>query len=148
MSTVHVDGEREFSRLASHVRRIAQRALKLCVDGDVELAVRLMGDDEMRALNGHFRGKDTTTDVLSFDGEGPHLGDVAICVPVAMRQAVALGHGVDTELSVLTVHAVMHLCGLDHERSVDEARLQAELEMGVLDMLGVPAEAALARRGL
>ena len=77
-----------------------------------------------------------------------HLGDVALCVDAARRQARALGHTVNTELAVLVVHAIAHLCGLDHERSADEARLQAEVEMGWLDCLRVAPAAALSRRGL
>ena len=110
----------------------------------------LLDDAAMTRLNQTWRNKPTPTDVLSFDGDthGPHLGDIALCVPVATRQATALGHSTAQELAVLCVHAVVHLCGLDHERSADEALQQAEIEMGLLAVLGIPPEAALTRRGM
>ena len=57
--------------------------------------VRFVDDAEMQRLNHRFRGRDRTTDVLSFpggeSGEGYHLGDVVIAVPTARRQAAADG---------------------------------------------------------
>jgi probable rRNA maturation factor len=87
-------------------------------------AVRFTSDREMQRLNRGFRGKDKSTDVLSFPaavvpqgrhGEGRHLGDVVIAVPTARRQAAALGHGVERELRTLLLHGVLHCLGHDHE---------------------------------
>ena len=83
------------------------------------LAIRFVGDRMMRRLNRDYRGRDTTTDVLSFPGEvtaeGRHLGDIAVSVPAARRQADALGHSVSRELRVLLLHGVLHCMGYDHE---------------------------------
>lgn len=84
-------------------------------------AVRFTSDRDMRRLNSRFRGKDSTTDVLSFPGEVVgrgrplHLGDVVISVPTARRQAVARGHAVERELRLLMLHGVLHCLGHDHE---------------------------------
>lgn len=82
-------------------------------------AVRFTSDREMRRLNHGFRGKDKSTDVLSFPGgtthEGHHLGDVVIAVPTARRQAAERGHDVERELRTLLLHAVLHCLGYDHE---------------------------------
>lgn len=82
-------------------------------------AVRLVGDPTMRRLNRTYRGKDQSTDVLSFPGEespeGRHLGDVVIAVPAARRQAAAKGHGLRRELEILLLHGVLHCLGYDHE---------------------------------
>ncbi len=81
--------------------------------------VRFVGDGTMRALNRDFRGKDATTDVLSFPvgatPDGHHLGDVAISVPAARRQAIERGHPVAREIRLLLVHGVLHCLGHDHE---------------------------------
>lgn len=91
--------------------------------------VRWISDREMRRLNRQYRGKDKTTDVLSFPGDlvsageaepSPlprldHLGDVVISVPAARRQAEDAGHSVDRELRVLLLHGVLHCLGHDHE---------------------------------
>ena len=82
-------------------------------------AVRFTSDRDMRRLNRNFRGKDSTTDVLSFPGtdspEGRHLGDVVIAVPTARRQAAAAGHSLQRELQTLLLHGVLHCLGYDHE---------------------------------
>ncbi len=96
------------------------------------LGVRLTGEREMRDLNRRFRRKDEPTDVLSFPGEespeGRHLGDIAISVPTARRQANAQGHELSRELQVLLLHGVLHCLGYDHETD-DETmdRLEAKL---------------------
>jgi rRNA maturation RNase YbeY len=82
-------------------------------------AVRFTSDREMRRLNFAYRGKDKTTDVLSFPGvptpDGNHLGDVVIAVPTARRQAAEHGHDVARELRTLLLHGVLHCLGHDHE---------------------------------
>ncbi len=96
------------------------------------LVVRFVSDREMRRLSRDFRGKDATTDVLSFPGEdgldGTHVGDVVISVPTARRQALAAGHPSEVELQVLILHGVLHCLGHDHETDDGEMeRLERRL---------------------
>jgi len=97
----------------------------------VSLGVRFAGDRAMRRANREFRGKDQTTDVLSFPGDGgadgangteearaaadAHLGDVLVSVPQARRQAAAAGRDPAREVQVLLLHGVLHCLGHDHE---------------------------------
>ena len=55
--------------------------------GEASVAVRIMGDPEIRRLNRTFAGEDHATDVLSFTGSGDHVGDLAISWPAVVRQA-------------------------------------------------------------
>ena len=87
-----------------------------------ELAIALVSDARMRALNRQYRRKDYPTDVLSFEGEG--LGDLVIATGVAKRQAREAGHGYQTELRVLALHGLLHLLGYDHEDPADNGRMQ------------------------
>ena len=122
-------------------REVAARRLRPWIEGAVEqlapqatsLAVRFLSDRAMRVLNRDFRGKDKSTDVLSFPGELEgipgepvgdlhplpggelHLGDIAIAVPTARRQARERGHDVARELKVLLLHGLLHCLGYDHE---------------------------------
>jgi probable rRNA maturation factor len=98
------------------------------------LGVRFVGDRSMRLTNRRFRGKDQTTDVLSFPGEdvgdtgGAHLGDILISVPTARRQAAEAGHPVDRELKILILHGILHCLGHDHETDQGEMeRLERRL---------------------
>ena len=96
------------------------------------LGVRFTGDRAMRQLNRDFRGKDKTTDVLSFPGEatpeGRHLGDIVISVPTAGRQADERGHALEREVRTLLLHGVLHCLGYDHESDGGEMeRLERRL---------------------
>ena len=93
------------------------------------VSVLLCGDARMRRLNREFRKIDRPTDVLSFPaGEPAFLGDVAIDVPYAARQARKRGHALDREVQLLLAHGVLHLLGHDHETDQGEMfRLQRRL---------------------
>lgn len=96
--------------------------------GVESLGVRFVSDREMRRVNRRFRGKDETTDVLTFPGGDGHLGDILVSVPAARRQAVAAGHGLDRELRTLLLHSVLHCLGYDHETDQGEMdRLERRL---------------------
>ena len=88
------------------------------------ITVLLTDDDQLKQLNKEFRGIAEPTDVLSFsaeelleslDDEDPYLGDIAISVPMARRQAKEGGHSLKAELQLLTIHGTLHLLGYDHE---------------------------------
>ena len=110
-------------------KKLARLLLSLGLP-DAELSVLFIGDRAMRTLNNTYRGKDATTDVLSFslrEGAFPGiqpemLGDIVISLPVAERQARAAGHSTLRELERLLVHGLLHLLGYDHEQGSREAR--------------------------
>ncbi|HXX14964.1 MAG TPA: rRNA maturation RNase YbeY [Candidatus Eremiobacteraceae bacterium] len=93
--------------------------------------VRLVTDGEMRRLSRRFRGKDKTTDVLSFPSETrtrpkalrartkqlrkAFLGDIAISPVTAQRNGKAFGRTTVEEICVLMLHGFLHLLGYDHE---------------------------------
>ena len=91
------------------------------------VSVLLCGAARMRALNRTFRGKDRPTDVLSFSPvpdparpprrvpPGAFLGELVVCVPVAVRQARRCGHSPGREIRILLAHGLLHLLGYDHE---------------------------------
>jgi probable rRNA maturation factor len=103
-----------------------------------EVGVLVCDDATIRALNRDFRHQDKATDVLSFvggtaePGGAPYLGDVAISLEAAFRQALAAGVSVERELETLLLHALIHLMGYDHETdrgemAALERRLRGEL---------------------
>lgn len=93
--------------------------------------ILLAGDERVQALNRDFLGNDKVTDVLSFPageptpGAGGYLGDIAIAVAVAGRQAAEGGHSLAAELQLLTVHAVLHLLGYDHASAEEKEAMWA-----------------------
>jgi rRNA maturation RNase YbeY len=111
---------------------------------DAELSILFIGDRAMRSLNHAWRGKDRTTDVLSFslrEGAFPNLrpdmlGDIVISVPVASRQAREEGRSLAREIDRLLVHGLVHLLGYDHERGPREARRMVHKERELLKGIG------------
>ncbi len=105
----------------------AQRAVGLAGAVDVLLA----DDRTLRRLNRDFRGKDKATDVLSFPAAefaGDYVGDLAISLDMAARQAREQGHSLRDEVRVLLLHGLLHLSGMDHETDRGEmAAKEAEL---------------------
>lgn len=124
------------AELVSRCRRRGVRAADVRADGALlverhapgaELSIALIGDDEMRALNRDYRGKDKPTDVLAFPMDNPaesgaQLGDIVISLDTASRQAAERGLTPAAEVRTLLVHGFLHLLGYDHERSPAEAR--------------------------
>lgn len=115
------------------------------IDAGVCLAILITNDDEIRLMNHQFLGIDEPTDVLSFPDEVDDfvqgmseeqlLGDIAISLPTAVRQAESAGHPLDSELAHLLTHGILHLCGYDHVNSEEEeARMRAREEFYLGDL--------------
>ena len=104
----------------SFIRDVLRRACALpevearLPAGKATVAVRLTTKDELRRLNQSYAGHDAATDILSFEGAGQHLGDLAIAWPAVVQQAAAHRHSEETELALLCVHGLLHLLGWDH----------------------------------
>jgi len=104
------------------------------------VSVLVTSSRELQGLNRRFRGKNKPTDVLSFPAM-PGLmrgfaGDVAISAEIAARNARRLGHTAADEIRILTLHAVLHLAGYDHEQDNGqmerkEQRLRRSLELPI-----------------
>ncbi len=111
-----VDRE-DLVRLATHV--LEEQRVPL----DMELALLLVDEAAIAALNEAHLGKEGPTDVLAFPidepGEVPAgqpavLGDVVLCPSIAAVQAVQHRRRPQDELRLLTVHGILHLLGMDH----------------------------------
>ncbi len=103
------------------------------------VVIAFVSDRQMRQLNGKFRGKDLTTDVLSFPFETDefetdrnNLGDIAISLEQAHRQASENDMTFSTEIKQLILHGILHLCGYDHE--TDNGKMNS-LEIKLRDKL-------------
>jgi probable rRNA maturation factor len=87
------------------------------------VSVLITGNSSMRRLNSRFRGKGRPTDVLSFPAAASangFVGDIAISLDIAERNARLLGHSVNDEIRILILHGILHLAGYDHENDKGE----------------------------
>ena len=115
---------------------------------EADLAIRIVGAKEGRALNRHYRGKDYATNVLSFPADMaesvklpkgvklPLLGDVVLCAPVVAKEAKEQKKALAAHYAHLTVHGVLHLLGWDHQDERDADCMEA-LEREILAGLGI-----------
>ncbi|MBR0144834.1 MAG: rRNA maturation RNase YbeY [Clostridia bacterium] len=142
------------------IRKAANAALAAAgADLPCAVDVSLVGEEEIRRINRENREIDKVTDVLSFpqleltpgkplsEAVDPYdliggrvlLGDVVLCYPVALKQAVEYGHAYQRELAFLTVHSVLHLLGYDHETPEEES-VMFSLTEEILTSLGLGRE--------
>lgn len=155
MKNLYIRGEELVEpSLRSSLKKTVRLIYKGAGLGDRVLSVAFIDNDEMKELNYLWRGKKKTTDVLSFSAQEGEimpgtenlLGDLAICVDVALKQAKKYKHSLNEEVAVLVSHGILHLLGYDHERSDEDAHLQAEMEMSLLAKAGFDPQLALTGR--
>jgi probable rRNA maturation factor len=125
--------------------REAQQAVRL----RGQVSVLLTTDAAIRKLNREFRGKNQATDVLSFPAldlsqvsksrtgapASEMVGDLAISVDTARKQAAEQGHALTCELKILMLHGLLHLAGYDHETDSGE---MARRERALRAKFGLP----------
>ncbi|MEJ2213158.1 MAG: rRNA maturation RNase YbeY [Gammaproteobacteria bacterium] len=106
------------------------------------LVIRLVDEAESQQLNLSYRGKDSSTNVLSFPFEAPpniednHIGDLVICVPVVNREAMAQNKLQNHHWAHIVLHGILHLLGYDHIDD-DEATKMEQMEIDLLNELGI-----------
>jgi len=123
------------------IEEFAQRALLAAADvseaGEVSL---LFADDtRLRALNKRWRGKDKSTNVLSWPADEtawPFLGDIALSFDTAAAEAKAHGKTLEGHVTHLLIHGYLHLLGYDHEGEAADAEEMETLEINALESLG------------
>ena len=107
-----------------------------------EVTIRLVDKSEMTELNRDYRGKDATTNVLSFGFDvNPAinvalLGDVVICHAVVVEEALVQKKKVNHHYAHLVTHGILHLCGYDHETESDAEQME-KLEISLLQKHGI-----------
>lgn len=107
------------------------------LEGDAAVTIRIVAEEEGRALNHDYRGKDYATNVLTFVYEQTPtcMGDIVLCAPVVSREAHEQGKSVEAHCAHMIIHGMLHLQGYDHE---DEAGAQAmeAVETHIMKRLG------------
>jgi probable rRNA maturation factor len=120
-------------------RHAVTRAIRHALADDAEITVRIVGEEEGRALNKAYRKKDYATNVLTFDyAQAPVvLADLVLCAPVVAREAQAQGKTLAAHYTHLLVHGALHAQGWDHETSRADAQEMEAYETAILAGLGV-----------
>lgn len=127
----------------SQIQSQIGQVLEKLKETDCELSLLLTDDKEIQALNKAYRDLDKATDVLSFpqdedavnESGDTLLGDVAISVETAARQAEEHHLSFNEELILLAIHGILHLLGYDHERSPQDAHIMQDKTQAVFETL-------------
>ena len=147
------DSSRSWEQLARKAAEaaIAESAFPQLAETDraVELSVTLTGDEQVRALNARWRGKDNATNVLSFpmaderdltranvDGPELLLGDIIVARGVCEGEAIEKGISFEEHAAHLLVHGTLHLLGHDHHDDSEAAEMERR-EIRALGRLGI-----------
>ena len=117
------------------------------VSVESEMSVLLVDDRSIRDLNRDFRQIDRPTDVLSFpSGDYPlaegddylYVGDMALSLERARKQAEEYGHTYEREVAFLTAHSVLHCLGYDHMDGPEQEKEMFSRQEAILEGMGLP----------
>ncbi len=158
LTEVMIEDDRwQAAQLEDIAERAAQATLAhLGLDPDAfEISVLGCDDARIAVLNGDFREKPQSTNVLSWPSDerapdtpgavpdlpqpGPdrELGDIAIAYETCAAEAAAGDKPLADHVTHLIVHAALHLLGYDHIRDQDATLMEAT-EVAILGKLGLP----------
>ena len=132
-------------------RALLCKWVKAALVHDAEIALRIVDEAEGRRLNRDFRNKDYATNVLTFVYDDVHAdpdvppgekqaahplaGDIVLCAPVVEKEAGQQQKDLIAHYAHLTVHAILHLQGYDHQEET-EAEEMEKMETRILARLG------------
>lgn len=146
---ISVDGggwppEDDLFALAQRSFAAAKAAAGLRHPEGAELSLLFTGDARMQEINRDWRSQDKPTNVLSFPGQdmqpgeiaGAILGDVVLSWETVEREAALEGKSIESHLTHLIVHGILHLFGYDHEDEAQAAQMEGA-ERRALQELGI-----------
>lgn len=113
---------------------------------NIELSVIFVSDKKMKEFNLQYRGKDKSTDVLSFcqiedtnkkiyifKNSPVVIGDIVISPNQAKQQSIEQGYTFYQSLSRLLIHGLLHLLGYDHEKNSYQKKRMQKLEDAIFN---------------
>jgi probable rRNA maturation factor len=114
------------------VEKSANKVLK--IKKKYVVSVALVGPKAIQTLNKKYRGKNKSTDVLSFSNLGKerfiapgggekNIGEIVICPQVARAGAKMSGHNLTREIQTLYAHGLLHILGYGHGRASDAKKM-------------------------
>ena len=138
----------------AQLKQWAQLALQTA-DFEAEITIRIVDDEESKALNLQYRSQDKPTNVLSFPFEPPHfddpelaaemaaelgevnyMGDLIINAPLLAQEAAQQHKSLTDHWAHLVIHGTLHLQGFDHIKD-HEAEAMEALEGQLLARLNI-----------
>lgn len=130
-----------------YTKKVVETTLRFIgTQSDCEMGIACVDNTESHKLNLEYRQKDKPTNVLSFPSDLPDemaqiletfpIGDLVICIPVVLQQAIEQQKPPIEHFTHMLVHGTLHLMGYDHETSEEDAEEMEALEIEILKKLG------------
>jgi probable rRNA maturation factor len=122
----HLSLSVQYASAAKNLPTRAQfrRWVGVAQERDLQLTLRVVDEAEGRELNRDFRSKDYATNVLTFVYDDEPSGDIVICAPVVEREAREQGKTLQAHYAHMTLHAVLHLQGYEHDAERDAEKME------------------------
>jgi probable rRNA maturation factor len=132
--------------LRARLQKVLDLAAQEAKIQSASLTILFVNDDEAKQLHAQHFSDPTTTDVMTFpDGsENPatnklHLGDLAVCVDVARREAALRGRSSDEEITLYCLHGLLHLLDYDDVTPAQQKKMWAT-QVRLLKKVGIIIE--------
>ncbi len=99
---------------------------------DSSINLSFISSKEMQELNNQYRGIDKDTNVLSFENQDisrehtKDLGDIAICYPYVVNEATVSEKDLDSHISHMFIHGILHILGYDHENESEADNMESK----------------------
>ena len=116
--------EKRFKKFDGKIKKTALKTFKILKKKNVSAEIYLAGNQKMRFLNKKFRGKNKSTDVLSFTEpmNFPHpetktrfLGEIYLNIQDSRFKI---------QDSRLLIHGLLHLFGYNHKKKNDRIKME------------------------
>ena len=131
----------------AYLKKVVETSLRhIATQSNCEIGIAWVDNAESHQLNLEYRGKDKPTNVLSFPSDLPDemaailesfpVGDLVICIPVVLQEAIDQQKTPIEHFTHMLVHGTLHLMGYDHETSEQDAEEMEALEIEILKKLG------------
>lgn len=136
MIEVLFDNRQDIMEITADNMKAIEKTIEAVLDteeceGDFEVSVSFVTNEEIRTLNREYRNVDSETDVLSFPMDDEEfdgiiiLGDIVLSTQRIIEQANDFEHSLEREMLYLTVHSMLHLLGYDHMMTQEKEEMRA-----------------------
>lgn len=137
MIDVLFDDRQDIMEITEDNMKAIEKAIETVLEsedrqGDFEVSVSFVTNDEIRTLNREYRNVDSETDVLSFPMDEDIydgiiiLGDIVLSTQRIIEQANDFEHSLEREMLYLTVHSMLHLLGYDHMNFEEKEEMRSK----------------------
>ena len=101
-----------------------------------ELSISCVSEEESKTLNKKYRGKNKSTNVLSFSLEKnlttqSLIGDIILCIEIIKKEAKEYSKDFENRLKHMIIHGFLHLLNFNHEEKHERIKME-DLEITIM----------------